>query len=257
MAVPFDLRIGIDYSGAETATSRLPALRVFAAGDDEPAAVTTPAAPVGERRNWSRREIAEWLVVQVRSGRRFVAGIDHAFSFPAAYFQRYRLADWPAFLDDFSREWPTDRPHTYVDFIRDFEPTRVGTPDEYRLTEQRAGTSRSVFRFDGHRANGKSTHAGIPWLRYVRQQAGNLVHVWPFDGWEVPPDKSVLVEVDPGALGAGATKRSRAAEPHASNTARWLAGADRDRLLERHFTPPLTDDEMAVARIEGWILGVL
>ena len=37
LAVPFDLHIGIDYSGAETATARLPALRVFAAGDAEPA----------------------------------------------------------------------------------------------------------------------------------------------------------------------------------------------------------------------------
>jgi hypothetical protein len=255
--VPFDLYIGINYSGAETATSRLPSLRVFAAGDTDPSPVTTPAAPAGEKRNWSRREIADWLIAQARSRQRFVAGIDHAFSFPTAYFGRYRLSDWPAFLEDFSREWPTDRPNTYVDFIRDFDPTRVGTPDEYRLTERRAGSKRSVFRFDGHRANGKSTHAGIPWLRYIRQQASDLVHVWPFDGWEVPPGKSVLVEVDPAILGTGMTKRSRAAEPDACNTAKWLAEADRGDTLERYFAPPLTDDENAVALIEGWIMGVL
>lgn len=176
---------------------------------------------------------------------------------PAAYYGRYRLADWPAFLGDFCRAWPTDRPNPYVDFIRDYEPTRVGTPDEYRLAERRAGSSRSVFRFDGHRANGKSTHAGIPWLRYIRHQAGDLVHVWPFDGWEVPPNKSVLVEVDPVIFGTVTTKRSRAvAQPDAYNTARWLADTDRDGTLERHFAPPLTDDEKAVAQIEGRILGV-
>ncbi|MDB5306921.1 MAG: hypothetical protein JWO38_1123 [Gemmataceae bacterium] len=253
----YNLHVGIDYSGAETATSRLPALRVFAAGDAEPTPVTTPNAPAGERRNWSRKEIADWLVTQARSGTRFVAGIDHGFSFPITYFERYRLAAWPTFLDDFCEQWPTHRPHTYVDFIRDFNPTRVGTPDEYRLTERRAGSSRSVFRFDGHRATGKATHAGIPWLRSIRQEAGDLVHVWPFDGWDVPPDKSVLVEVDPVILRTQPTRRARAAaRPDAYNTARWLAEAGRAGTLERYLAPPLTDDEKAVTRVEGWILGV-
>ena len=31
----------------------------------------------------------------------------------------------------------------------------------------------------------KSTHAGLPWLRYLRQQMGTRVHFWPFDGWVI------------------------------------------------------------------------
>ena len=45
--------------------------------------VTSPAAPVGQHWNWSRREIAEWLIALAKSGRRFLAGIDHAFGFPS------------------------------------------------------------------------------------------------------------------------------------------------------------------------------
>lgn len=39
-------------------------------------------------------------------------GMDHAVSFPLRYFEVHRLPpDWPAFLDDFQRHWPTDDDH--------------------------------------------------------------------------------------------------------------------------------------------------
>jgi len=48
-----------------------------------------------------------------------LVGIDHGFSFPLRYFEVHDLLpDWPAFLDDFQRHWPTDKDHTYVDFVR-------------------------------------------------------------------------------------------------------------------------------------------
>ena len=50
---------------------------------------------------------------------RFIAGIDHGFSFPLACFGRYGLASWPEFLADFVRHWPTDGDHVYVDFVRE------------------------------------------------------------------------------------------------------------------------------------------
>jgi hypothetical protein len=28
----------------------------------------------------------------------------------------------------------------------------------------------------------KATHAGLPWLRYLRRQAAGRVHFWPLDG---------------------------------------------------------------------------
>jgi hypothetical protein len=43
----------------------------------------------------------------------------------------------------------------------------------------------------------KSTHAGIPWLRFIRQHLGSRVHFWPFDGWDVPAGRSVIAEVYP------------------------------------------------------------
>ncbi len=41
----------------------------------------------------------------------------------------------------------------------------------------------------------KSTHAGIPWLRYIRQRMGDRVQFWPFDGWDIPAGRSAIIEV--------------------------------------------------------------
>ena len=56
--------VGIDYSGAETATSSLKGLQVYVATPNEPPMEVAP--PPGPRRYWSRRAIAEWLVERMR-----------------------------------------------------------------------------------------------------------------------------------------------------------------------------------------------
>ena len=177
----FDLCIGIDYSGAETPTSRLPGLQVYASRPGVSGAERWSSPTLSNNRqrvNWTRREIAERLRDEARRGTRFLAGIDHAFSFPGAYFRRYGLKTWPAFLADFCRHWPTRGDHVYVDFVRegvlfrDGEAPppgqRMGGPNEFRLTERWTSSAKSVFRFDGQGTVGKSTHAGIPWLEWLR-----------------------------------------------------------------------------------------
>ncbi len=66
-----------------------------------------------------------------------------------------------------------------------------------RLTEERAGGAKSVFHFDVQGSVAKSTHAGIPWLRFIRQRLGERVHFWPFDGWDIPAGRSAVAEVYP------------------------------------------------------------
>ena len=99
--------IGIDYSGAQTPTASLKGLRVYLAeGDAPPVEVPPPPSP---RKYWTRRGIAEWLVERLAEDAPTLVGIDHGFSFPLRYFEVHGLKpDWPAFLDDFQRHWPTD-----------------------------------------------------------------------------------------------------------------------------------------------------
>jgi hypothetical protein len=260
LSIPaFDRYIGIDYSGAETPTSSLKGLRIYAADRaGQPVEVQPPPSP---RKYWTRRGIAEWLVERLSEDRPILVGIDHAFSFPLRYFEAHRLPpDWPAFLDDFQHHWPTDDDNTYVEFVRKGicgnGAARFGNTRWRRLTEERAG-AKSVFHFDVPGSVAKSTHAGLPWLRYIRQQVGDRIHFWPFDGWEITTGRSVIAEVYPSLWSRSFAREGRTADQHdAYSVAAWMCQADLDGSLESFFEPNLSPAERTVAQIEGWILGI-
>ena len=134
----FDRYIGIDYSGAETPREPEGPARL-SGGRATPPEVLPPPSP---RKYWTRRGIAEWLVERLAEDVPTLVGIDHGFSFPLRYFEAHGLPpDWPDFLDDFQRHWPTDADHTYVDFVRDGlrgdGAARMGNPRWRRLCEER------------------------------------------------------------------------------------------------------------------------
>jgi hypothetical protein len=255
----FDRYIGIDYSGAETPTASLKGLRVYMAeGGVLPVEV---APPPSLRKYWTRKGVAEWLVEQLAENIPTLVGIDHGFSFPLRYFEAHGLIpDWSVFLDDFHRHWPTDE-DIYVDFVRDGlrgnGKARMGNARWRRLTEQRAGNAKSVFHFDVQGSVAKSTHAGIPWLRFIRQRLGPRVHFWPFDGWEVPAGRAAIAEVYPSLWSRNFAREDRNADQHdAFCIAAWISRADRNGSLVSFLLPDLTPPERTLAQVEGWILGV-
>jgi len=260
MNATFQRYIGIDYSGAQTPSSSLKGLRVYAADRlNTPQEVPPPPSP---RKYWTRRGIAEWLVERLSEDAPTLVGIDHGFSFPLQYFEQHGLPlDWQTFLDDFQRHWPTDE-DIYVDFVRDGSSgngaARLGNPKWRRLTEVRARTAKSVFQFDVQGSVAKSTHAGLPWLRYIRQHAKDRVQFWPFDGWEIQPNRSVIAEVYPALWIRTYPSEGRTPDQQdAFAIAKWLQEVDRDGSLEKYFHPRMEPDERKKAQIEGWILGVL
>jgi hypothetical protein len=256
----FHRYIGMDYSGAETPDSSLKGLRVYEArGASLPVEVEPPPSP---RKYWTRRGMAAWLAEHLSEDVPTIVGIDHGFSFPLRYFEVHHLEpDWPTFLDDFQKHWPTDAEHTYVDFVRDGlcgkGAARSGSARWRRITEERPG-AKSVFHFDVPGSVAKSTHAGLPWLRYLRNQLGKRVHSWPFDGWEIPVGKSALVEVYPSLWSKSHPREGRTSDQHdAYVAAAWLQQVHRDGRLGRFLKPVMLPGEYHVARVEGWILGVM
>ncbi len=252
--------VGIDYSGAETANSSLKGLRVYLANRALPPEEVLP--PPSPRKYWTRRGIAEWLVARLSEDMPTLVGIDHGFSFPLRYFEVHHLApDWPTFLEDFQCHWPTDEDNLYVDFVRDGlhgkGADRAGNARWRRLTEERAGSAKSVFHFDVPGSVAKSTHAGIPWLLYLRRQLGERVHFWPFDGWQIPAGRSAVLEVYPALWKHAFAANGRTADRHdAYSVAAWLRQADLDGQLAKFLNPVLTPPQRTVAEVEGWILGV-
>jgi hypothetical protein len=273
----FSLFVGIDYSGAEVPNARLRGLQVFAAQPGADAeSIPTPAiaetlakgglALRSIPRYWTRSEIALWIIDLINGGEPALIGIDHGFSFPDSYFKRYGLKSWDAFLADFCCYWPTDHDNVYVDFVRDGvvwdrlpKPpgVRGGRASEFRLCERWTSSAKSVFHFDVQGQVAKSTHAGIPWLRRIRDECGDAVHFWPFDGWSPPEGKTVIAEVYPSIFRNRYDKKDRTPDAQdAYAVSRWLAESNARGSLARYFNPPLTIEERAVSAREGWILGV-
>ncbi len=255
----FERYLGIDYSGAETPASSLTGLRLYSATPAQAPAETHP--PQSPRKYWTRRGMAEWLAVELKSSPPTLVGIDHAFSFPMRYFEKHRLQlEWSSFLDDFHQHWPTDDDNMYVDFIRDGldgnGAERGGNSRWRRLAEERC-RAKSVFHFDVQGSVAKSTHAGLPWLRFLRNECGSKLHFWPFDGWVPPRRSSVIAEVYPALWSRSFSKEGRNDHQHdAYSVARWMREKDAAAELGVHFHPSLEPAELTVAETEGWILGL-
>jgi len=252
----FDRYIGIDYSGRKAPVSRLAALQVFEATPaTNPVRVPVPSAGA---RNWCRKDVVAWCIRELMRGPRSIMGIDHGFSFPVSYMQRHGIKSWPQFLEHFHSLWPTDRDHMYVDFVRENIPPS-GRADELRLCETWIPGRKSVFQFDPQSAGAKSTHAGIVWLDEMRRSPGFLekVHFWPFDGFDVPEDKSVIAEAHPLLFSRRYPTEARSNDEHdAFSVAMWLKQMDGRGALRQYLNPPLTLPERRFAEIEGWIIGV-
>src|SRR5262245_6713720 len=136
----FTRTVGIAYSGAFFADQSLPGLRVYAC--DAGASPVEVAPPPSPRKYFTRREIAQLLVERLAEDTPTLVGLAHGFSFPLRYFEVHGLAlDWPAFLDDFQRHWPTDSVdvQSVLDGLKCQSALRMGDPGWRRLTDRRAG----------------------------------------------------------------------------------------------------------------------
>jgi hypothetical protein len=250
--VRFVRHVGIDYSGASTPQSSRRGLRVFLVeGGASPVEVSPPPS---RRKYWSRRGLAEWLETLLSEPTPTIVGIDHGFSFPEAYFEAHQVErEWSAFLGDFHAHWPTD--------VASVQSLRAGNARagsaRWRRRCEEPTRAKSVFHFDVQGAVAKSTHAGLPWLKQLRERAGVRVHFWPFDGWAPPPGRSVVAEVYPSLWSAGFPREGRTPDQHdAYVVAARLRDADRDGTLERWFAGPEGPTDRTRATYEGWILGV-
>lgn len=267
----FSRIIGIDYSGADTPLKKLQSLAVYRVEDHDPPHRVLPRLEGGEGknvRNWTRKKIAHWLVEQLKKkDKPTLVGIDHAFSFPMRYFEKYPHAQegWDSFLNDFRKYWPTcgDKAQVGATKMKSGKK-RCGSSEWKRLTDESTPTAKSVFDFDVKQGNvAYSTHAGIPWLWYIREELRKSearVHFWPFDGWKVCENYSVVAEVYPalwkGLFGPLSTDMTKD-QYDAYIVAAWLSWADQKGLLGHYFSPDLCPNELTKAKTEGWILGSL
>ena len=278
----FDRYVGIDYSGTNTPVARINGLAVCVAGPRILSGVVSPGKD--ECDLWSRRLLAEWLEeILLDRTKRTLVGIDHGFGFPTRYFKKYPdilegIKDpgkkWESFLEDFRKHWKTDDDEAWVsEVVKDRERPRQGGRKWLRETDKEAIRQgfdpASVFDFWAKKRNvAHSTHAGLPWLLYIRQQLKKKyasVCFWPFDTWDVDDYQSVVLEVYPALwneLFENPTwDRGWRVDRHwrdAYSVALWMweRDCDAEDSLKDYFTPGIPEGKKEQASTEGWIFGV-
>lgn len=251
--------VGIDYSGAQTATSRLPGLRLCIAGEKG-----APEELRNDGRNWTRQALAKKIAdLLTNATEPHIVGIDHAFSFPIGYHEKHDLADYDAFLSHLTTRWPGLATGSVDDALAADRPT-----DEIALQYQPAGlrtcdcwtsSASSVYRLQGQGCVGKSSLAGIPWLHALRAELGDSAHFWPFDGWQPPENTHLICEIYPSLWKRRFPHPNPQANEHQRDawcTASWMQEMHARGVLQDYFSPPLSDEERQAATLEGWILGV-
>ena len=167
--------------------------------------------PPSRRKYWTRRGIAEWLLERLAESMPTLVGIDHGFSFPLRYFEAHGLPpDWPGFLDDFQRHWPTDHDHTTVDGVRDGTvgdgAKRPGHPRWRRLTEARAGSAKSVFHFD---VQGSTPPSGSAPSQRKAAPPTSMMPIQSLRGCARPISTTALMDSSPPPSHAQSARRPR------------------------------------------------
>ncbi len=242
--------VGIDYSGAATADTRLSGLRVCVADrDGAPPAEVRPA----DGGHWTRRMVADWMETWIKDGPPALFGIDHGLGFPVAWWGEGG-GGWDALLDRFVARFPADIPGATVRALR----AGAGAWGDARWRREcdRAAGAKSIFHFDVPGSVATSTHAGLAFVHRLRARHRDRLHVWPFDGAIPPANRHVLAEAWPTPYRERLPRLDRSPDLHdARCLAAALRAADLDGTLERWFA--VEDAEApASSEGEGWILGL-
>ncbi|MGE0666359.1 MAG: hypothetical protein AB7O49_07350 [Sphingomonadales bacterium] len=215
---PFDLFVGVDWSGNKS--RRLKGLSVATAspGDAAPSLVPNPN---GGR--WTRADFMEWLLDLYRTRGRVLCGLDFSFGFPFCdrdcYFPNLPLqpggaAELWKFVEDVCGADPHLAASSFLiePGLSDHFYTSGSGRARFRVTETacaeaKLGRPECMFKIVGHSQVAKSSLTGMRVLSALGARSNDLA-VWPFD--PESEAKLVLVEVFPTAFvrraGAGIGK---------------------------------------------------
>jgi hypothetical protein len=139
------------------------------------------------------------------------------------------------------------------------EPSIPFTLHEHRLVERQAIGMKTFYQIGGAGSVGLQSLHGMFHLHELLESCrreGVPLHAWPFDGWSVPDEGHLLVEVYPTLYLKGSkAKRSDAGD--AAACAAWISEQDRHGELGTLLScPPIEEEYLQRALLEGWIVGL-
>lgn len=217
---PFTGFIGIDWSGASGAGYRGIAVASCGADGGAPHLVSPNLCKPGRAGHWSRQQVHDWLLSllepgSARSNRRWLVGIDCAFSLPWAgttgWFDDGDRADVYDLWDLIETASAGSGDFLGSPFALDprycgrFRHTGIPNPDhtdlhrraELACAAQGLGQPQSPYRLVGAKQVGKAGLAGMRMLRSLKERAGSRIAIWPFERAGMGKADLVLAEIYP------------------------------------------------------------
>ncbi|VVB85801.1 Uncharacterised protein [uncultured archaeon] len=281
----FDIYAFADYSGSKYKNVQKKSIALSIICNDNEKPRTTKCYT----RESLSFEILSLLVNATHNDQRVIFGFDHSYSFPDGFYQvvtETRWITWGQLLDLLcygTKELPpvNDKPREWAlaanDFICKRLNIKAGGPfwgpnfkyqvtnpkffekttrlKEKRLTERRCPKTKPIYKIGGIGTVGLQSLYGIQHLTkllYDLKDRGIELFCWPFDGWDFPSSGHLLVEMYPALV----NEKEKTDEQDAEACSTWLYRQDKANTLIPWLYPNLRDDELKMARLEGWILGV-
>jgi hypothetical protein len=203
MMPAFDCFVGIDWSGNNKLWQKGLKVAIAYPGHEAPRLEECPRRKSG----WSRTDVVRWIQDEFQDKRALI-GIDFAFGFPPVSLPGNVVLDWayaekvcalhpnfyggaffrpPVCLHSHLINSPWLRKHSYsADHLRMTDIVAMETP---------GARPQSIFNAIGPAQVGPSSISGMRALRYLQQNCGGRISIWPFD--EVGRTGSVIVEIFP------------------------------------------------------------
>jgi hypothetical protein len=162
-------------------------LRVYSATPDTPPQEEQP--PPGPRKYCSRRELAHWLAQELAGDMPTIVGIGSCAVVSAALLRGAPVA---AGLDGLPGGLPQALAGGCAAHLRGLHPQRFPRgrgrahgqpPVDAADGSAMPGGAIGVSVRGGQGKVAAATHAGLPWIVFLKRQLGERINAWPFDGW--------------------------------------------------------------------------
>ena len=275
----FDCFVGIDWSGDRNSRQKGLKVAIARPGDGAPVLKECP----GRRNGWSRTDVVNWIGDEF-ADKRALIGIDFAFGFPKVALAGNVVLDWDyaekvcAPFDNFyggAFFRPPACAHSHL-VNSPWLPRQDYSADHLRMTdivamETSGARPQSIFNAVGPAQVGPSSISGMRALRFLRQNFGERIAIWPFD--EVRPTGSVIVEIFPRYYPLSKGRSAHLADRSVLNGALAAFGSEGvgespksedegDALLSAAALRCLSSEDALFGlpeheiRSQGWIFGV-
>jgi hypothetical protein len=132
---------------------------------------------------------------------------------------------------------------------------------ERRLVETRIKALKNIYQLGGAGSVGLQSLYGMYYIQQLLadcRQHHIPIHVWPYDGWDIPDGVHTLVEVY-ATLYLSKSNGKRTDQGDALACTTWATSQDEAGTLGQYLKNDrlsLTKEEEKRVRLEGWVLGV-